>query len=196
MKAQYPKRMVNNIIDKVKSLPRIIKKNDSQQNTPIPNHTPKINIKVISTHGRDKPLTDIIETIPNKHLFQFNHTKRAAPSLNSILCRTKGASLGPKYGPTEKCHKPRCKCCKLVTNSTIARVTIKGRRKIIRTGKGTCTTRNVIYLAVCKCCRKYYIGKTIQELHARTNQHRSSFLKYAKSRGKWRYRIKTWIHTL
>ena len=82
------------------------------------------------------------------------------------------------------CQKPRCKCCKLVTNSTKARVTIKGRRKIIRTGKGTCTTRNVIYLAVCKCCRKYYIGKTIQELHARTNQHRSSFLKYAKSRGK------------
>ena len=57
------------------------------------------------------------------------------------------------------------------------------QKKTIWVGRGTCHTSNVVYLFVCKCCRKHYIGKTTQEIKARTNQHRSSFVQYANSRG-------------
>ena len=185
IKAQYPTRMVNNIINKVLTLPRIINNTKKQEaNTLNTNDNNKIHIKVISTYGRDKPLTNIVNTIPNKDKFKFNHIKRAAPSLNSILCRKKYPSLGPKFGPSERCRKNRCKCCKLMSEKEVASIANKCKRRKIHTGAGKCTTRNVIYLALCRCCCKYYVGKTTQQLNGRTNHHRACFVKYVKSNGK------------
>ena len=37
---------------------------------------------------------------------------------------------------------------------------------------------------ICKCCNKYYVGKTTQQTHSRMNQHRSCFMNYSKKLGK------------
>ena len=47
----------------------------------------------------------------------------------------------------------------------------------------TCKSECVIYVAVCKLCRDFYIGKTMNEEHVRMNGHRDKFQpdKYDKS---------------
>ena len=179
-KAKYPKRMVNNIIDKVKALPRIINQNNKHTTGSINNQG---NIRIISTHGRDQPLTNIINTMPNRDKFNFTHVKRTAPSLNNMLCRTRQPSLGPKYGFSRRCMKSRCKCCRLMSGKDTY-VMERGGRKIKRkTAAGDCRVANVVYLALCKLCYKHYVGKTTQQINARTNLHRGCFVRYVKSNG-------------
>ena len=71
-----------------------------------------------------------------------------------------------------------------MANKSHFRTNIEGKRRTFRTCAGKCTTKNVIYVALCKCCDRYYVGKTTQQLNARTNLHRSCFIKYVKSKGK------------
>ena len=78
------------------------------------------------------------------------------------------------------CQKPllrgaKCQCCLLVSKSD----TIVSNGIIVKTAGGTCKTGNIIYGATCLLCavNNVYVGKTVQELHARVNGHRGSFYK-------------------
>ena len=185
-RAYYPKKMVNNIIDKVNTLPRTLGKRNQVMSNNNNNDTnnDKIGIRVVSTYGRDQPLINILENMPNKSMFKFNYVKRTASSLHNTLCNSKYASLGPKLGCSRKCNRSRCKCCKLMSNKCSFTTHIGGKNIRFHTGSGKCTTKNVIYLALCKCCQKYYVGRTTQPLNARTNCHRACFVRYVKSNGK------------
>ena len=128
-------------------------------------------------------MDNILTTMPNKHLFNIKRIKRAAPSLNSILCKTKQPSLGLKHGTSAKCNVHRCRTCQLMSNTDSVTLQVGNRKLTIQTGAGDCSCRNVIYLVLCKCCRKYYVGKTTQPLHCRFNQHRWCFENFVKKHG-------------
>ena len=181
IRAHYPMKMLNNIIDKVKTLPRILNKQEKVNND---NKVDKINITVVSTYGRDKPLTNILDNIPNKSKFKFKYVKRTAPSLRSKLCKSKYASLGPKLGLSERCNRNRCKSCKMMSNKNFITTKIRGKKMRIHTRSGKCTSKNVVYLVQCKCCNTNYVGRTTQTLSERINCHRTCYLRFVKSDGR------------
>ena len=45
----------------------------------------------------------------------------------------------------------------------------------ISPSRGNCTTYNIVYLFICTLCDKPYVGRTVNPLNIRTNQHRSAF---------------------
>ena len=55
---------------------------------------------------------------------------------------------------------------------------ILNKRTKVNTAKGNCKTRNFIYGATCKLCKKNYVGKSTQPCHKRINGHRDSLGKY------------------
>ena len=54
---------------------------------------------------------------------------------------------------------------------------IKGhnQKNAYLTAEGKCTSKNLIYHAACKHCKKVYVGKTTQMLSNRINGHRNKF---------------------
>ena len=45
---------------------------------------------------------------------------------------------------------------------------------------GNCVTYNIIYLILCKKCKKCYVGRSIKWLRTRINEHRDNFGKLLK----------------
>ena len=185
-KAKYPKTMVNNILNKVKTLPRILQrgppKTDNNDNK----------IRVVSTFGADEPLTEVLKNnsklllasktfakVKTNQPFQF--IKKVAPSLKSSFANSFRICVGPRFGKTEPCGKARCQSCKLVSNKKY--VVLNGTK--FRTAAGNCNSSIINYSNVCKypSCRKPYVGKTIQPFNERINGHRSDFNKYCENQG-------------
>ena len=90
--SDYPHKMVTNIFEKVKKLPRTLGKNQVN-----PQSTDKI-VKVISTYGRDDLLCDITKSVSpmlleNKVVSKFQYIKKTASSLKNMLSNSKCISL-------------------------------------------------------------------------------------------------------
>ena len=58
----------------------------------------------------------------------------------------------------------------------------RGHSKL-KTSKGNCKSRNIIYDARCKICSKDYVGKSTQQCHKRVNGHRNCLKQYVNSHG-------------
>ena len=58
---------------------------------------------------------------------------------------------------------------------------ILGKNGKVKTAKGNCKTRNIIYGATCKICVKNYVGKSTQLCHKRINGHRHFQKKYSQN---------------
>ena len=130
-------------------------------------------ILVVSTHGKDKPLMNIMKKVQkDSKNIQFRYVKKTAASLGSMLVKSKRASLGNPYGATTKCGHGNCQCCDVVSNKDFV---IGPNEKIIKTAKGICSNRCVIYHSRCAFCQKAYVGKATQRLNRRVNGHRSKF---------------------
>ena len=174
--SNYPNNMVDNIIDKVANLPRLLEIINTDTSS-----TDRV-INVISTFGRDDVLCKIAESvsqtlISNKVVSKFEYTKKTAPSLRNKLCNSKYISLDKKYGTSTSCKRPRCKNCKLMSEGCSIN---DSNGKKHKTAKGTCTSSNIIYAATCKLCLKNYTGKSTQLFSNRNNGHRAKFVKYVK----------------
>ena len=175
-KCGYPSKLLNNIMDKVKSLSRDLSpKKDSKTSA-------DERIMVVSTYGRDAPLTNILDQVEKKTNLKFKYVKKTAPSINNLVVKSKEASLGPKLGTTTKCTRtrPRCQCCDLVSESDHV---IGPNGKRFSTCRGNCTTRSVIYHARCGLCDKAYVGKTTLPLNMRLNIHRAKYYECIKHLG-------------
>ena len=71
-------------------------------------------------------------------------------------------------------------CCKMVSKSDH----IYGPDgKIIKTARGQCNTRCLIYHARCIHCDKCYTGKTVQRLNERVNGHRQKYYNCLRHKG-------------
>ena len=174
LKCGYPLRMLDNILNKVNAQERSLAK--KEKNAEDPDNC----IRVISTHGRDDRLVNILksaEKISKK--ISFKYVKRTAPSLHNILVKPKSTCLGNSRGKTSRCKRgtmgkrgKKCRACGLMSGKD----KIKGHHKNkYLTAEGSCISKNLIYHATCKHCQKVYVGKTTQMLSNRINGHRNKF---------------------
>ena len=101
---------------------------------------------------------------------------RRPKSLRDLLVRAK---LKPDMrddeplGETRPCGKARCKTCKMITPTQIAKsasgATIKLRCNTC------CKTTNVVYLITCTKCGKQYVGEIGEHVNQRMNGHRDDW---------------------
>ena len=175
LKCGYPHCMLDNIVNKIKSSERSLEKKvrDCAQSDN--------SIRVISTYGRDDQLVNILKKVDKmNNKVNFTYVKKTGPSLHNILVRSKSIALGNTRGITSPCKRKRCLACRLMSNKR----KIKRRRKSYLTCKANCTSKNIIYHAECKHCKKVYVGKTTQILSNRINGHRNKFQECRRKRGK------------
>ena len=188
LNCNYPKKMVDNITSKIKSFDRILKRKKQTNVSTSPD-----TIRVVSTFNSDKQLVDVTEshssslsltqsfsslntdqkpssTSPNSKKSVFNYVKRRGSSLRNELVRTKELAIGG-YGNTEPCNKPKCKLCEMICDRP--ELSVNGVR--ISPSRGNCMTYNIVYLFICTLCDKPYVGRTVNPLNIRANQHRSAF---------------------
>ena len=191
LKCNYPSKMVNNIVNKVKSLERKLDKKVRDELK-----TSSDEIRVISTFDTDHQIVEVTKkqasnlsltkSFSSSNTAQtgsssksnnsvFKYVKRTGPSLKNKLVRVKDLALG-KHGKTEPCNKSRCKLCEMISDHTD--LTVNGFK--ITSARGLCTTYNIIYLFLCTICTKPYVGRTVSSLNIRANQHRSAFYKVLK----------------
>ena len=167
LSCDYPKRMVENITNKVKASPRVLQKgtvNDTVDDNVI---------RVISTFGNDNILVKTLKSVERLTPFRFQFIKKTAPTLNQKLCHPKALSWDNNYGKPRLCARTRCKCCKTMSKSESVVGGDGKKHKVLDSG---CTTDLVIYCATCKLCEhKLYVGKTINTLAERKAQHKSDF---------------------
>ena len=83
---------------------------------------------------------------------------------------------------SQKCGSPSCSCCSLLRPNLsyidlTLNLTIKPDKSL------NCKSDCVIYVAICKICNDFYIGKTMTPVHIPMNGHRDKFHsdKYDKS---------------
>lgn len=205
IKAKYPSSMIDNIIAKVSSKERNLHEqipekeldgtirvvttfgSDSDIITSVKKALPHLSrTRSFSCSDGDSTvvlnpkrnlldlMTDKPEKAPNK-LFSF--VKKTGSSLRNKLVRAKNLAVGQKYGTTVPCrHHGNCKTCELITDNES--FTVNG--KLVRTAPGTCTTYNIVYLVICKCCNMCYVGRTTRWLRSRMNEHRQNFYSILK----------------
>ena len=76
-------------------------------------------------------------------------------------------------GETRPCGKARCKTCKMITPTQIAK---SASGAIIKLRCNTsCKTTNVVYLITCTKCGKQYVGETGDHVNQRMNGHRDDW---------------------
>ena len=183
IKSKYPPKMVNNIIEKVKSLERNI-----YYERPV--KEPSNLIRVVTTSGSDSDIVDSVKrAIPHlsrtrsfsgsdasvpistdernsasnqQHIFSF--VNKTAASLHNKLVKVKHLAFGKKFGSTFPCLKHgNCKCCKIINASED--FIVNGKK--VKAAGGNCVTYNIIYLILCKKCKKFYVGRSIKWLRTR-----------------------------
>ena len=190
-KCGYPVKMLNNIFGKVQRLERNL--HEKPQKRPDEDR-----VRVISTYGSD---TDIVSSVkkfeedlgrtrsfsesdgsltstPNKpeptihrNTSVFQYVKRTGANLKGRLVKVKNLALGKKYGPTKPCKARNCKTCKMVSE----RDSFKINGKLVKTAHSNCSSYNIIYMAMCKCCDLVYIGRSTRQLNTRIGEHRRSY---------------------
>ena len=201
--SNYPKKMVEKITTKVKSLPRLLPapRDSSSSSILLPKSPVKSEIRVISTYGSDSSLVDIVD----KYKDVLGSTKSfSSGSTNSLCSDTQSTgSSNAKKGKGDlfkkikrtgsslrnKLVKPR----QFATDSSITTtipcgninckccemVTKKNELLIngvkVKPAAGTCSSYNIIYGFVCKQCSKCYVGRTTRPLKKRVTDHRGMF---------------------
>ena len=175
LKCRYPKKLINDIIEKVKNLPRILRR-------PI-DSTPTIReekIIMVSKYGADKHLHNIVDSLPNKNHFPITKVHKTSPSLKKMICTPRRTCLGPRKGISNKCLRPRCSCCDMMSqNDNVCDTS----RKKHQTGNGNCTTKLVLYHLKCEHCGISYVGKTAQMLANRISGHRAKYYDLIRNMG-------------
>ena len=167
LNAKYPKRLVSNIINKVRNCPRTLEKKTDKNALD--------STVLVSTHGRDKQLVDIVKETCLPFQKSVKYVARTGPTLHNMLCNVKQVSMGNKYGKSKPCGHVLCKCCSLMSGDTEI---VSMKNKKFKTAAGSCTTSNCIYAATCRLCNKSYVGKSTQQENRRVNGHRDSLKSY------------------
>ena len=168
--AKYPTRLIDGIMNKVKSLPRSLVKNSRV--------TSNDNIILTGTYFADTILRETVKEACKDSNVKIKYVSETGPKLKNILSNLKYISIGNKFGFTSPCGNTRCASCHLMSGLD----SISSNGKTFKTGKGNCKTRNFIYGVTCKICDKKYVGKSTQLCHKRINSHRAFQKKYSENR--------------
>ena len=200
--AGYPNRMIDNISNKVSQLPRVLKPKTQQKASEKQKSSEPI--RVMSTFGCDTALVDTVKkyesclsqsksfnnsTTSKPPIFQY--VKKTGPSLKNRLVKVKNLALSHNHGCSKPCKARNCKCCKIISPKD--EYTINGKH--VKCKPGSCYTYNIIYMIVCKCCGKVYIGRTVRQLRTRLGEHRRAFLIFWTTRiGTLKMMTMRWVY--
>ena len=176
IKCKYPRKLVDDIVGKVKNLPRTLRRNDDSLQDTINDN----DVIMVSTHGADKPLQDIVEKLPNKDKLSIKKVYKTASSLKQKLCTPRRTCVGPPKGVSAKCNRNRCLCCSMMSESDQV-TSMSGKN--YKTANGNCTSKIALYHLRCIICGQPYVGKTVQMISSRTCGHRQKFFDLIRKNG-------------
>ena len=201
--SNYPKTMVDNISEKVKGLERCLKPlNNSNSNVLVPK-SPEPAVRVISTFGSDQELVESIQRLEpelsrtrsfsglsgshtsentpgspissragtSRPIFKF--VRRTGTSFRRKLVKAKQFADDLTQPHTRPCGGRQYGTCNII--SPLPSITVNGQRA--KAVSGTCVSYNVVYLFSCQLCNMCYVGRTVQPLRARVNEHRAHYYK-------------------
>ena len=111
-------------------------------------------------------------TGPTRLVFSYKRNE----NVGAMLLNKFGFANLKKNFLSQKCGSPNCSCCSLFRPSlefvdVTLNWTIKPDKSL------NCKSECVIYVAICKVCSDFYIGKTMTPMHIRMNGHRDKFNK-------------------
>ena len=101
---------------------------------------------------------------------------RSARKLSSYLVRAK---LYPeeRVKGSLKCSSGRCEICLNVNETSTFTSTVTGETYVIN-HKLNCNDKCLIYLLTCNCCKKQYVGQTVDAFPSRWNNYKSNCRKH------------------
>ena len=176
----YPKKMIEQETKKVKFLNRsnVVHKKNTGIGVPF----------VFTYHPLLKSMGHIINK--NLHLLYMDEevkkvftpkpliSFRSARKLSSYLVRAK---LYPeeRIRGSFKCGSKRCEVCLNVNETSTFTSTVTGETYYIN-HKFNCNDKCLVYLLTCNCCKKQYVGQTVDGFRFRWNNYKSNCRKYQR----------------
>ena len=178
LKREYPEKLIENEVRKVKFCQEEIKKAKVVKGIPF----------VVMYHPQLKNLGRII----NKNIYLLNmneETKkvfsprpmvlfRSPRKISSYLVRAKLYPLDRVVGST-KCGKKRCEVCMNVSETNTFTSNVTGETYKIN-HKLNCDDNCLIYLLSCKCCGKQYVGKITGNFRYRWRNYKDNDRKHSR----------------
>ena len=103
---------------------------------------------------------------------------RSARKMSSYLVRTKLYPEERTKG-SFKCSSKRYEVCLNVNERSTFASTVTGETYIIN-HKFNCNDKCLVYLLTCNCCKKQYVGQTVDEFRFRWNNYKSNCRKHQR----------------
>ena len=176
----YPNKLIEQEIEKVKFFRdgNVLRQRDPRKGV----------LFVLTYHPLFKSMGKII----NKNLYLLymnNEVKkvftpkpmisfRSARKMSSYLVRVKLYSEERTRG-SFKCGSKRCEVCLNVNETSTFDSTVTGETYIIN-HKFNCNDKCLVYLLTCNCCKKQYVGQTVNEFRFRWNNYKSNCRKHQR----------------
>ena len=176
----YPKKLIEEEMKKVRFFGKgnVTRRKDAAKGVPF----------VLTYH----PLLKSMGHIINKNLYLLNMNEevknvftpkpmisfRSARKLSSYLVRAK---LYPeeRVKGSLKCSSSRCEVCLNVNETSTFTSTVTGETYVIN-HKLNCNDKCLIYLLTCNCCKKQYVGQTVDAFRSRWNNYKSNCRKHQR----------------
>ena len=176
----YPNKLIEQEIEKVKFFRNgnVLRQRDPRKGVPF----------VLTYHPLFKSMGKII----NKNLYLLymnNEVKkvftpkpmisfRSARKMSSYLVRAK---LYPEERTKRsfKCGSTRCEVSLNVNETSTFASTVTVKTYIIN-HKFNCNEKCLVYLLTCNCCKKHYVGQTVDEFRFRWNNYKSNCRKHQR----------------
>ena len=106
---------------------------------------------------------------------QFINSKRQAPNLKLLLCKSRFSTDNNTINYVTKCNDKRCGTCKYIIETheiKLNSISIKFNETM------NCASKNIIYALICQGCSEFYIGETGNTLRERTRVHKQQINDY------------------
>ena len=126
--------------------------------------SPSISLSRISSPSSQRSKNNI-----KSRLFQF--VKKTGSNIKNRLVNVKSLALGLGQKRTAPCKSKNCKCCKMVSPEEVFTI----NKRTVKAVGGCCKTYNIIYMFVCRLCKKHYVGRSTRALRTRVGEHRRNF---------------------
>ena len=193
VRSSYPVKLISEIIDKVKLLPRSLEyKTKDTIDTAM---TPWLTTYGLGFSEAKEQAVKSNKVLCNSNTWKNEETKniprlkviaKRGPNLKDILFKrraiamdTGGSSIAvPCTDPNQTKRGAKCQCCTILSGKG----NVTNNNKTVKTKGGNCKSCNIIYSATCKLCdtNNVYVGKTTNPLRIRVNGHRSNFYDLAR----------------
>ena len=180
IKGEYPEKLIDSEIRKVKfNIKEINSKSKSQNGVPfVVTYNPLLNSlygiirKNLYLLNMDQKVKEVFSSQP---MVSF----RSARKLSSYLVQAKLYPLERRVG-SYKCCCNRCQVCRSITE-TETFICNNGQRSYKINHSFDCNEKCLIYLLTCNCCQKQYVGyvgQTVYIFRSRWNNYKDNARKF------------------